>query len=132
MKSKLFKFALVGIILCSISVKGFTPPLPPGTTVCIDGIPSCYEAKVVLGESTVVHMLPRTREWFLTSETCSWNNGSHDYNIQIYTKATSSSPFILVASISSADAYTTNHVDDYLYFIEFHWDQLVPPQPAPE
>jgi hypothetical protein len=33
MKTKLIRFFFLGIIMCSLSLQAFTPPLPPGTTV---------------------------------------------------------------------------------------------------
>jgi hypothetical protein len=130
MKTKLIRFFFLGIIMCSLSLQAFTPPLPPGTTVCVDGLPSCYEAKVSLEGSDVVQMLPRTREWFLTSAYCLWNNGNHQYTISVYTKATSTSPFIYRGSILSSNASVdTNYQENYLYFIDIDYDQLVIPPP---
>jgi hypothetical protein len=133
MKSKLFKFALFGILLCSFSLQGFTPPLPPGTTVCVDGLPSCYAAKVVCEGSEVIQTTPRTREWFLMSTQCSYDNGNHHVLIDVYTKATSTSSWIYRGYIYSDDpTVDINYVDDYLYFIDTDYDQLTIPPPVPE
>jgi hypothetical protein len=132
MKSNLVKLSLLGIIWFSFSLQAFTPPLPPATTICVDQIPSCYQIRVTLGAGDQLTVLqPRTRDWFLMQTVCSWDGGSHNYQITVETKATSTSNWVYRGSIGSASAYATNHVDDFLYFIEIHMDQLIPP-PVPE
>ena len=136
MKNSIRKIAIViGFLLAAFSQQAFTPPLPPTTTICVDGLPSCYAVRVVVPDyyDEAVQTSPRTREWLIMGYQYSYENGDHHYTIEVSTKAYSYSSWIYRGYIYSDDpSVDWNNVDDYLYFIDIDYDQLTMPPPEPE
>jgi hypothetical protein len=134
---------IMGFLIIALGQQAFTPPLPPGTTVCIDGLPDCFAAKVttygpsryspyngVYGET--MHELPRTREWFLDYEAAYHYFANDGVYVTLETKATSTSAWVNCGTVNSNNPNVIRNVSDgFLWFIEIDFDDFYVPIPSP-
>jgi hypothetical protein len=143
MKKLVRRFSIItGLMIVAMVQQGFTPPLPPGTTVCLTGIGDFYAARVYTSGPTrpyyyietciVDQTYPRSTEWFLTDQQYTDLNNPY-VGIQVWTKATSNSSWVYQGIITTESGYVTKtSAGDYLYYIALDMGHLVIPPPCPE
>lgn len=144
MKSIRRIFIIIGIMIFAFSQQSFTPCLPNGTQVCVDGLPSCYAAKVTTYgprwdypygtvSGSTEQLQPRTREWFLDDFVYFEDDPSFPVHLWLYTKATSTSGWTLQGDVYSnqiaIDPLVSN---DFVYFIEVAFEEFGGPPPCPK
>lgn len=139
MKPKLFKFVLIGILLCSFSLQSYNPPLPGATAVELSNIPSGYYAvnTHVNGydiynsqfddECTIIGA--QGTEVFTTT-----HKAKHDPNIPtyvavgVYVKQYSYSNWTYYGQIESDRTCVTKYLSgDYLFYMKVNWNDLAIP-----